>query len=78
MIGDRAPVETLKMQMQLVVTTPVFYHLEKRENDDSSVGYIRIRVQCSVKKKIWLVVCTWFVDLIFCRFFLFHNLDAVL
>ncbi|CAL4955288.1 unnamed protein product [Urochloa decumbens] len=41
--GDCGPVESMKVQRQLVPRTPVFYRLEKRENDDSSVGYIRIK-----------------------------------
>ena len=33
-------------------------------------------MQCP--KMILLVQCTWFVDLIFCLFFLFHILNAVI
>ena len=40
-------------------------HLDKRENDDSSAGYIHIRVQCSVHKRFgyWCVagLFTWAV-----------------
>ena len=39
------------MQRQQVARTPVFYHLEKRENDDSSVGYIHIKEFNAVAKK---------------------------
>ncbi|KAG2590633.1 carboxyl-terminal-processing peptidase 1, chloroplastic-like [Panicum virgatum] len=49
--GDCGPVESMKVQRQLVARTPVFYHLEKRENDDSSVGYIRIKEFNAVAKK---------------------------
>ncbi|XP_039851676.1 carboxyl-terminal-processing peptidase 1, chloroplastic-like isoform X2 [Panicum virgatum] len=49
--GDCGPVESLKVQRQLVARTPVFYHLEKKENDDSSVGYIRIKEFNAVAKK---------------------------
>ncbi|KAL6845372.1 hypothetical protein ACP4OV_024867 [Aristida adscensionis] len=36
--GDCGPVESMKVQRQLVARTPVFYRLEKSDNDDSSVG----------------------------------------
>jgi len=49
--GDCGPVESLKVQRQLVARTPVFYHLEKKGNDDSSVGYIRIKEFNAVAKK---------------------------
>ena len=55
----------MKMQRRLVVTTIAFCGLQKRENDDSSVGYIHIRVQCSVHKRFgyWCVagLFTWAV-----------------
>ncbi|XP_062206421.1 carboxyl-terminal-processing peptidase 1, chloroplastic-like isoform X1 [Phragmites australis] len=49
--GDCGPVESMKVQRQLIARTPVFYRLEKRENEDSSVGYIRIKEFNSVAKK---------------------------
>ncbi|CAO2178889.1 unnamed protein product, partial [Urochloa humidicola] len=49
--GDCGPVESMKVQRQLVARTPVFYRLEKRENDDSSVGYIHIKEFNAVAKK---------------------------
>ncbi|RLN23999.1 hypothetical protein C2845_PM07G17510 [Panicum miliaceum] len=49
--GDCGPVESMKVQRQLVARTPVLYRLEKRENDDSSVGYIRIKEFNAVAKK---------------------------
>ena len=49
--GDCGPVESMKVQRQQVARTPVFYRLEKRENDDSSVGYIRIKEFNAVAKK---------------------------
>ncbi|CAL4962224.1 unnamed protein product [Urochloa decumbens] len=49
--GDCGPVESMKVQRQLVARTPVFYRLEKRENDDSSVGYIRIKEFNAMAKK---------------------------
>jgi len=41
----------MKVQRQLVARTPVFYRLEKRENGDSSVGYIHITEFNAVAKK---------------------------
>ncbi|KAL5655962.1 hypothetical protein ACJX0J_035281, partial [Zea mays] len=49
--GDCGPVESMKVQRQLVTRTPVFYRLEKRENNDSSVGYIHITEFNAVAKK---------------------------
>lgn len=49
--GDCGPVESMKVQRQLVARTPVFYRLEKRENDDSPVGYIHIKEFNAVAKK---------------------------
>ncbi|XP_025819622.1 carboxyl-terminal-processing peptidase 1, chloroplastic isoform X3 [Panicum hallii] len=49
--GDCGPVESMKVQRQLVARTPVLYRLEKRENDDYSVGYIRIKEFNAVAKK---------------------------
>ncbi|KAJ1284654.1 hypothetical protein BS78_03G221800 [Paspalum vaginatum] len=49
--GDCGPVESMKMQRQLVARTPVFYRLEKRENDDSLVGYIHVKEFNAVAKK---------------------------
>jgi hypothetical protein len=56
----------MKVQRQLVVTTPPFRRLKKRENDDSSVGYIRITQSSAVSKKD--LVNGLLLDLIFCRF----------
>ncbi|KAK3161493.1 hypothetical protein QOZ80_1BG0077820 [Eleusine coracana subsp. coracana] len=49
--GDCGPEESMKVQRQLVARTPVFYRLEKRENEDSSVGYIHIKEFNAVAKK---------------------------
>ncbi|XP_062217560.1 carboxyl-terminal-processing peptidase 1, chloroplastic-like isoform X2 [Phragmites australis] len=49
--SDCGPVESMKVQRQLVARTPVFYRLEKRENEDSSVGYIHIKEFNAVAKK---------------------------
>ncbi|KAF8695932.1 hypothetical protein HU200_036808 [Digitaria exilis] len=49
--GDCGPVESMKVQRQMVARSPVFYRLEKRENDDSSVGYIHIKEFNAVAKK---------------------------
>jgi C-terminal processing protease CtpA/Prc len=67
----------MKVQRQLVTRTPVFYRLEKRENNDSSVGYIHITEFNAVAKKDLvsgvLLVCWPYL----LPFFLFHILDAV-
>ncbi|KAL5219984.1 hypothetical protein ABZP36_024697 [Zizania latifolia] len=49
--GNCGPVESMKVQRQLVARTPIFYRLEKRENEDSSVGYIHIKEFNAVAKK---------------------------
>lgn len=49
--GNCGPVEPLKVQRQLVARTPVFYRLEKRENEDSAIGYIHIKEFNAVAKK---------------------------
>ncbi|KAL6615749.1 hypothetical protein ACP70R_038019 [Stipagrostis hirtigluma subsp. patula] len=49
--GDCGPVESMKVQRQLVARTPVFYRLEKTENEDLSVGYIHIKEFNAVAKK---------------------------
>lgn len=41
----------MKVQRQLVARTPVFYRLEKRENEDSAIGYIHIKEFNAVAKK---------------------------
>ncbi|CAM0881990.1 unnamed protein product [Alopecurus aequalis] len=45
------PVESMKVQRQMAARTPIFYRLEKRDNDNSSVGYIRIKEFNAVAKK---------------------------
>ncbi|KAG8077471.1 hypothetical protein GUJ93_ZPchr0007g4139 [Zizania palustris] len=49
--GNCGPVESMKVQRQLVARTPIFYRLEKKENEDSSVGYIHIKEFNAVAKK---------------------------
>ncbi|WVZ69386.1 hypothetical protein U9M48_018181 [Paspalum notatum var. saurae] len=49
--GDCGPVESMKMQRQLVARTPVFYRLEKRENNDTPVGYIHVKEFNAAAKK---------------------------
>nr|CAB3473805.1 unnamed protein product [Digitaria exilis] len=49
--GDCGPVESMKVQRQMVARSPVFYRLEKKENDNSSVGYIHIKEFNAVAKK---------------------------
>uniref|UniRef100_A0A0D9V3U3 C-terminal processing peptidase n=1 Tax=Leersia perrieri TaxID=77586 RepID=A0A0D9V3U3_9ORYZ len=49
--GNCGPVESMKVQRQLVARTPVFYRLEKRENEESAVGYIHIKEFNAVAKK---------------------------
>uniref|UniRef100_A0A0E0JM26 C-terminal processing peptidase n=1 Tax=Oryza punctata TaxID=4537 RepID=A0A0E0JM26_ORYPU len=49
--GNCGPFESLKVQRQLVARTPVFYRLEKRENEDSAIGYIHIKEFNAVAKK---------------------------
>ena len=39
------------MQRQMAARTPIFYRLEKRDNDNSSIGYIRIKEFNAVAKK---------------------------
>jgi len=45
------PVESLKVQRQMAARTPIFYRLEKRDNENSSVGYIHIKEFNAVAKK---------------------------
>ncbi|KAM3350350.1 hypothetical protein ACQJBY_022871 [Aegilops geniculata] len=45
------PVESMKVQRQMAARTPIFYRLEKRDNDNSSVGYIHIKEFNAVAKK---------------------------
>lgn len=45
------PVESMKVQRQMAARTPIFYRLEKRENEDSPVGYIHIKEFNAVAKK---------------------------
>lgn len=40
--GNCGPVQSIKVQRQLVARTPVFYRLEQLENG-TSVGYIRLK-----------------------------------
>ncbi|KAJ3670786.1 hypothetical protein LUZ60_008212 [Juncus effusus] len=49
--GNCGPVESIKVERQLIAKTPVFYRLEKTENGDSSVGYIRIKEFNALAKK---------------------------
>ncbi|KAF0902952.1 hypothetical protein E2562_022595 [Oryza meyeriana var. granulata] len=49
--GNCGPVESMKVQRQLVSRTPVFYRLEKRENENSTIGYIHIKEFNAVAKK---------------------------
>lgn len=39
------------MQRQMAARTPIFYRLEKRDNENSSVGYIHIKEFNAVAKK---------------------------
>lgn len=39
------------MERQITARTPVFYRLDKMENGDSSVGYIRIKEFNALAKK---------------------------
>jgi carboxyl-terminal processing protease len=41
----------MKVQRQLAARSPVFYRLEKKENEDSSVGYIHIKEFNALAKK---------------------------
>ncbi|EMS58173.1 Carboxyl-terminal-processing protease [Triticum urartu] len=45
------PVESMKVQRQIAARTPIFYRLEKRDNENSSVGYIHIKEFNAVAKK---------------------------
>uniref|UniRef100_A0ACD5VXV5 Uncharacterized protein n=1 Tax=Avena sativa TaxID=4498 RepID=A0ACD5VXV5_AVESA len=45
------PVESMKVQRQMAARTPIFYRLEKRDSDNSSVGYIHIKEFNAVAKK---------------------------
>uniref|UniRef100_A0A453F6Q5 C-terminal processing peptidase n=1 Tax=Aegilops tauschii subsp. strangulata TaxID=200361 RepID=A0A453F6Q5_AEGTS len=45
------PVESMKVQRQMAARTPIFYRLEKRDNENSSVGYIHIKEFNAVAKK---------------------------
>ncbi|KAJ4749403.1 Carboxyl-terminal-processing protease [Rhynchospora pubera] len=46
-----SPIESIKVERQLSARSPVFYRLEKLENGDSSVGYIRIKEFNALAKK---------------------------
>ena len=41
----------MKVQRQMAARTPIFYRLEKRDNENSSVGYIHIKEFNAVAKK---------------------------
>ncbi|GAV79583.1 PDZ domain-containing protein/Peptidase_S41 domain-containing protein [Cephalotus follicularis] len=41
--GGCGPIQSLKVQRQLVARTPVFYRLEQVDNDAASVGYMRLK-----------------------------------
>ncbi|XP_072995732.1 carboxyl-terminal-processing peptidase 1, chloroplastic isoform X1 [Typha latifolia] len=49
--GDCGPVQSIKVERQVVARTPVFYRLEKMENGDSSAGYIHIKEFNALAKK---------------------------
>ncbi|XP_078167984.1 peptidase S41 family protein isoform X1 [Carex rostrata] len=49
--NDCSPIESLKVERQITARTPVFYRLDKMENGDSSVGYIRIKEFNALAKK---------------------------
>ncbi|KAE8819504.1 D1 protease-like protein precursor [Hordeum vulgare] len=49
--GNCGPVESMKVQRQMAARTPIFYRLEKRDNENSSVGYIHIKEFNAVAKK---------------------------
>ncbi|XP_020098592.1 carboxyl-terminal-processing peptidase 1, chloroplastic isoform X4 [Ananas comosus] len=49
--GACGPLQSMKVQRQLVARTPVFYRLEKMENGDSSVGYIHVKEFNALAKK---------------------------
>ncbi|RWR96140.1 carboxyl-terminal-processing peptidase 1, chloroplastic isoform X1 [Cinnamomum micranthum f. kanehirae] len=41
--GNCGPVQSVKVQRQVIARTPVFYRLEPMENGTASVGYIRLK-----------------------------------
>lgn len=49
--GACGPLQSMKVQRQLIARTPIFYRLEKMENGDSSVGYIHIKEFNALAKK---------------------------
>ncbi|KAL4187297.1 hypothetical protein AMTRI_Chr09g38310 [Amborella trichopoda] len=41
--GNCGPIQSVKIQRQLIARTPVFYRLDQTEDGNNSVGYIRIK-----------------------------------
>lgn len=41
--GNCGPVQSFKVQRQLVARPPVFYRLEQIDNGATSVGYVRLK-----------------------------------
>ncbi|KAJ6827626.1 carboxyl-terminal-processing peptidase 1, chloroplastic-like isoform X2 [Iris pallida] len=41
--GKYGPIQSIKVQRQLVARTPVFYRLDKMDNGDISFGYVQIK-----------------------------------
>ncbi|XP_074570254.1 carboxyl-terminal-processing peptidase 1, chloroplastic isoform X2 [Curcuma longa] len=49
--GNCGPIQSMKIERQLVARSPIFYRLEKLESGDISVGYIRIKEFNALAKK---------------------------
>ncbi|XP_042390108.1 carboxyl-terminal-processing peptidase 1, chloroplastic-like isoform X1 [Zingiber officinale] len=49
--GNCGPIQSMKIERQLVAHSPIFYRLEKLEAGDISVGYIRIKEFNALAKK---------------------------
>ncbi|GAB2212440.1 hypothetical protein Droror1_Dr00020406 [Drosera rotundifolia] len=49
--GNCGPVESINVQRKLVARPPVFYRLEKRDNDATSVGYVHLKEFNALAKK---------------------------
>ncbi|XP_029121243.1 carboxyl-terminal-processing peptidase 1, chloroplastic isoform X5 [Elaeis guineensis] len=60
--GNCGPIQSIKVQRQLVARTPVFYRLEKMENGDVSVGYIHIKEFNALAKRDLVIALKHLLD----------------
>ncbi|XP_008797514.1 carboxyl-terminal-processing peptidase 1, chloroplastic [Phoenix dactylifera] len=60
--GNCGPIQSIKVQRQLVARTPVSYRLEKIENGDVSVGYVHIKEFNALAKKDLVIALRRLLD----------------